>query len=75
MEIVNYISKIIAWPIVGLVVVYQKTLSPDHGPRQVLYPYGFCQMYPTCSEFTRLTLLSEGVIGLPKIIKRLISCR
>ncbi len=75
MEILTQVNKIFALPLVGLVVLYQKTLSPDHGPRQVLYPYGFCQFYPTCSEFARQTLLTEGLLGLSKIINRLIACR
>lgn len=75
MEILMAINKFLALPLVGLVVVYQKTISPDHGPQQVLYPYGFCQFYPSCSEYTRLTLLEQGFMGLPKIIKRLVACR
>ena len=69
------VNKALALPLVGLVVVYQKTLSPDHGPQQVLYPHGFCQFYPSCSEFARLTLLDRGLVGLPRIINRVIACR
>jgi len=34
-----------------LIRVYQKTISPDHGPlRHVLPPT--CKFHPTCSEYT-----------------------
>jgi putative component of membrane protein insertase Oxa1/YidC/SpoIIIJ protein YidD len=75
MEILKTINRILAWPLVVIVVVYQKTLSPDHGPLSILYPYGYCKFYPTCSEFSRQVLLREGLVGIPKIIHRLISCR
>ncbi len=75
MEILTTISKLLALPLVGLVVIYQRTLSPDHGPLSVLYPYGYCKFYPTCSEYARQVLLKVGIIGLPKIFFRLLSCR
>jgi len=75
MEILTQISKLLALPLVGLVAVYQKTLSPDHGPLSMFYPYGYCKFYPTCSEYTRQVLLKQGIAGLPKIIWRVLSCR
>jgi putative membrane protein insertion efficiency factor len=75
MEIIFTISRILAWPLVVLVVIYQKTLSPDHGFVSVLYPHGFCKFHPTCSEYARETLLSRGILGIPKIINRIIKCR
>jgi len=75
MEIIQAISKILALPLVGLVWVYQQTLSPDHGLIRGWYPFGYCRFYPTCSEYARITLVEQGLIGLPKIIKRVISCR
>lgn len=35
----------------GLIRVYQKTLSLDHGPLKFLYPNGYCKFHPTCSEY------------------------
>ena len=75
MEVINTISKILALPLVLLVIIYQKALSPDHGVLKALRPHGFCKFYPTCSEYARQVLLTAGIIGLPKIIYRLISCR
>ena len=31
--------------------VYQKTLSPDHGPLRVYFPDGYCRFHPTCSDY------------------------
>ena len=69
------ISRILAFPLVLLLVVYQKTFSPDHGFMAVYYPHGFCKFHPTCSEYARLTLHKDGLIGLPKIVTRIIKCR
>jgi uncharacterized protein len=75
MEIIRLISRILALPLLLLVLIYQKTLSPDHGLLKVRYPYGYCKFYPSCSQYAVLVLKSMGILGLPKIIKRLISCR
>ncbi|OGE80109.1 MAG: hypothetical protein A2660_00575 [Candidatus Doudnabacteria bacterium RIFCSPHIGHO2_01_FULL_45_18] len=75
MEIIKTISKILSFPLLFLVLIYQKTFSPDHGLARGLFPYGYCKFYPSCSEYARLVLASQGVMGLPKIFKRLLSCR
>jgi putative component of membrane protein insertase Oxa1/YidC/SpoIIIJ protein YidD len=74
MEILKIINRYLTFPFVGLVVVYQKTLSPDHGLFKAKYPYGFCKFHPSCSEYARLTLLKDGLVGVPKIINRVIKC-
>jgi putative component of membrane protein insertase Oxa1/YidC/SpoIIIJ protein YidD len=74
MEILRKINLYLAFPLVGLLWVYQHTLSPDHGPLKIFNPYGYCKFYPTCSEYARMTLLKEGLIGLPKVFKRISSC-
>lgn len=38
--------------LINLIKVYQKTLSPDHGPLSFLYSEGFCRFKPTCSQYT-----------------------
>ncbi|MCX6809208.1 MAG: membrane protein insertion efficiency factor YidD [Candidatus Berkelbacteria bacterium] len=48
---------------VGLIRVYQKTLSLDHGPMHRLCPEGFCRYYPSCSEYTAQTIQNRGVIA------------
>ena len=75
MEIIKLVNFGLALPLRFLIFLYQKTISPDHGFVSVLYPYGYCQFHPSCSEYARQTLEQNGIVGLPKIIIRLISCR
>jgi uncharacterized protein len=75
MEIIKTVSKILALPLLLLVLIYQKTLSPDHGMIKAFHPYGYCKFYPTCSEYAVLVLKKDGILGIVKIIKRLIRCR
>lgn len=35
----------------GLIRLYQRTLSFDHGPLRCLFPNGYCRYHPTCSEY------------------------
>lgn len=74
MGIIVRLSRLLAWPLVVLVWVYQKTLSPDHSWVRMFYPYGYCKYYPSCSEYTVIVLRKQGLIGLPKILKRVASC-
>jgi putative membrane protein insertion efficiency factor len=74
MEIIKKVSVFLAVPLVVVVYLYQKTLSLDHGPLKFLHPYGYCKFYPTCSEYAKQVLVKDGVLGLSKIFKRVISC-
>ncbi|MBU0767046.1 membrane protein insertion efficiency factor YidD [Patescibacteria group bacterium] len=61
--------------IVFLIVCYQYTLSPDHGPLKDLYTYGYCRHEPTCSEYGKIVITKRGVIvGSFLMIKRLLTC-
>ncbi len=63
--------KVAAFPI----VIYQKTLSPDHGPLKALFPYGYCRFHPTCSEYTKQTIYKRGLtIGILKGSWRILRC-
>ncbi len=75
MEILNQINRLLAIPLRLIIKIYQATFSPDHGLLKVFYPYGYCKFYPSCSEYAIQTLENRGLMGIPKIIKRLISCR
>ncbi len=55
--------------------LYQLTLSPDHGLVSVLYPYGACRYYPSCSEYTAQAILKYGIIsGIFRGGKRILRC-
>lgn len=60
--------------VLNLIRWYQATLSPDHSPRKVLYPYGYCRYYPTCSEYgyeaiDRYGLLKGGLMALWRVLR------
>lgn len=58
-----------------LILVYQKTLSPDHGMMRYRYPLGFCRFYPTCSVYTYQAIKRYGIIkGIAKGAGRLVRC-
>lgn len=60
---------------IAFVKLYQKTLSPDHGPLKSLYPYGYCKFEPTCSQYTKEKLAKDGfIIGSLKGLWRILSC-
>jgi putative membrane protein insertion efficiency factor len=57
------------------VVAYQRTLSFDHGPLKVLYPDGYCQFYPSCSEYCRRSIMKDGILkGYAKGAWRIVRC-
>lgn len=74
MKLLKKISIILALPLVGLIFIYQKTLSPDHGPLKFMYHGGACRYYPTCSEYGKQCLKNQGIIGLPKLFYRILRC-
>lgn len=74
MNLINFLSKLLAWPLIAVLWIYQKTLSPDHSWLKVFYPYGYCKFYPSCSAYSILVLKKDGILGLHKIIKRVASC-
>ena len=62
-------------PLLGLIVVYQKTFSPDHGWFKSLFPYGYCKFHPTCSVYGFSAIEKYGVfIGSVLAIWRILRC-
>jgi putative membrane protein insertion efficiency factor len=61
--------------LLGVIWLYQRTLSPDHGPLKALFPGGFCRFYPSCSVYGREAVRRFGVLrGGVLAIKRLLRC-
>lgn len=58
-----------------LILLYQKTISPDHGLLKAKYPYGFCRFYPTCSEYGFQVIQKRGLlVGVPLLVWRILRC-
>ena len=60
--------------VIFFIKIYQKTLSLDHGFFKFLFPYGYCRFYPTCSEYSILSikkhgLLKGGILSLWRILR------
>lgn len=58
-----------------MILLYQKTISPDHGIFKTNYPNGFCRFYPTCSEYGFQIIKKRGLlIGVPLLFWRILRC-
>lgn len=54
---------------------YQKTISLDHGPLNILKPLGQCKFYPTCSDYAYQAINKYGITkGIWLSFKRIIHC-
>jgi putative membrane protein insertion efficiency factor len=66
-------SRIIAWPFLALIWVYQKVLSPSIPA--IFGPTCSCRYYPTCSHYAAESLRVHGVVvGLALAVGRLLRC-
>jgi len=60
---------------IGLIRVYQKTISPDHGRFKDMHPNGYCRYYPSCSEYTAQAIDKRGlVVGVGLGCWRILRC-
>lgn len=58
-----------------IITSYQRVFSPDHGLLAVLFPYGFCKFYPTCSSYFGISIQKFGLFkGFLKGLGRLFRC-
>jgi uncharacterized protein len=59
----------------GLISLYQKTISPDHGWPRVLFPGGYCRFTPSCSDYAKTAVKKYGVVrGSLKAAWRVLRC-
>lgn len=74
-KIIKYLLFLPRLPILFLIKIYQKTLSPDHGLFKFLFPRGYCQFYPSCSQYGFQVIKKAGLVrGLPKVVWRVLRC-
>ena len=61
--------------VLGLIRLYQKTLSFDHGIIGKVFGERFCRFYPTCSEYSYQAIARYGVFrGSWMGCKRVLRC-
>jgi putative membrane protein insertion efficiency factor len=69
------VNKIIALPIIALIIVYQKTISPDSSFWGRKLGIRVCRFQPTCSQYAVLALRKYGLLkGAWLAVKRLLKC-
>ena len=55
--------------------IWQKTLSPDHGPLRVFFVNGGCKFTPTCSDYGKEAFRKFGFVkGFIKTSWRVMRC-
>lgn len=70
-----FITRLPRRIVCALITLYQRTLSPDHGPLKELHPCGFCRHEPTCSQYAKEQIASRGVLrGLPSALWQIARC-
>lgn len=58
-----------------LIVIYQRTISLDHGPLARLMPYRTCRYTPTCSEYGYAAIGKYGLFkGSLMAFRRILRC-
>ncbi|MBI2552204.1 membrane protein insertion efficiency factor YidD [Candidatus Uhrbacteria bacterium] len=59
----------------GIIWIYQQTISLDHGPLRRLTGMPRCKFHPSCSEYAKGALLKHGIIrGTWRTAWRLLRC-
>lgn len=74
-KILYWIVRIPRLPILLLIKIYQKTISPDHGIFRSAFPNGYCRFYPSCSQYGFEVIKKRGlIVGLPLALWRVVRC-
>lgn len=71
----NFLINLPKNALVGIIRLYQATISPDHGWFRARYPYGYCRHYPSCSEYAAGSILKHGAVkGVVFASRRVLAC-
>jgi len=67
----DFVSKVV----LGSILFYQKTISPDHGFFSYPGQARVCRYWPSCSEYALAVILKYGLFkGLIKVGWRVLRC-
>lgn len=76
MKILILIDKRLAWIMIWLIKIYQKTFSPDEWIFSPVLKGRICSHEPHCSEYSVQVFKRYGFIRwLPKMVERVFSCK
>ena len=68
-------NNYLAYILIRIIKIYQKTLSLDHGFLKIFYPHGYCRFRPTCSDYAIQAIKKYGAIkGGVKASWRILRC-
>jgi len=74
MDLRRYMQNRTTRALLGLIWVYQHTLSPDHGPLKAFFGNGVCRFHPTCSEYMARAVVLYGMRGVWMGVRRIARC-
>lgn len=75
LKLAKILLKSVRLPVLLLIRLYQKTVSPDHGFFKSAFPQGYCRFYPSCSEYGYQSIEKNGLIkGSLKAMWRILRC-
>ncbi len=72
---VQSIAYFLRSSLAGLIFLYQRTLSPDHGLGREIFGNFRCRFFPSCSQYTLSALSQYGLLrGVVVSLKRIVRC-
>ena len=74
MEFLRRLHRVGIKALLGMIFLYQRTLSPEHGVFKYVYGGPVCRYNPTCSEYTASSIERFGYVGIWMGVKRIASC-
>jgi putative membrane protein insertion efficiency factor len=76
MRILTFVWQLPSLSLIGLIRIYQKTLSPDHSVwAKYVYSAGYCKFHPTCSMYGAEAIKKFGAVrGSIKTVWRILRC-
>lgn len=75
LKVLKKVDRLIAKLFIFLIIIYQKTLSPDQGVLKIFFPHGFCRFHPHCSEYSKQAFEKHNIIkGIYLSLWRILRC-